>query len=433
MRATVGVAWLLLAVSCSVYAEERIVDFHSDIVVRDDSSMHVRETIAVRAEGKVIRHGIYRDFPLDYRDRLGNRYRVGFHIVAVTRDGAPEPYHTQRHGNGIRIYMGDKGSYVARGEHVYQLIYDTDRQLGFFADHDELYWNVTGNGWSFPIERAGASVELPSSIPAQKIHLEAYTGAFGSKGQDYTAGLSASGAAEFTTTRALPAHEGLTVVVTWPKGYVKAPGLSQQLGYVLADNRTLLAALLGLLVVFGYYTLAWWAVGRDPAPGVIIPQYVPPKGFSPASMRFIRRMGYDTRTFAAAIVNLAVKGVLHIEEHGKDYTLRYRSEAKAELAPGEKQIVKTLLDGGRSIDLVRSNHQTIRAALKAHEAALRRDYEKLYFLTNRRWMVPGVLLTALVMVVGLLYAGGGQTIFAAVFASVWLTVWTVAALGLAGV
>ena len=68
-------------------AEERILDFASHVQVRPDASLEVAETIAVTAEGNRIRHGIFRDFPTRYRDRDGRERRVGFRVLAVTRDG----------------------------------------------------------------------------------------------------------------------------------------------------------------------------------------------------------------------------------------------------------------------------------------------------------------------------------------------------------
>ena len=64
------------------------------------------------------------------------------------------------------------------GEHTYTLSYRTDRQLGYFENHDELYWNVTGTGWMFPIDAASARVRLPAAVAAAQIAVEGYTGTF---------------------------------------------------------------------------------------------------------------------------------------------------------------------------------------------------------------------------------------------------------------
>ena len=96
----------ILLLSFSAIADERILDFHSDIIVMEDGWIDVTETIKVRAEGNRIRRGIYRDFPTEYRDRLGNDVVVGFDIVSVQRNGAREDFHTQRIRDGIRTYFG---------------------------------------------------------------------------------------------------------------------------------------------------------------------------------------------------------------------------------------------------------------------------------------------------------------------------------------
>ena len=106
--------WLALFVplACSAMADERILDYQSDIEVFADGSMQVTETIRVRAEQKEIKRGIYRDFPTDYKDRFGNRYRVGFEVLEAKRDGHQESWHRKAQGNGVRVYLCDKNIYL---------------------------------------------------------------------------------------------------------------------------------------------------------------------------------------------------------------------------------------------------------------------------------------------------------------------------------
>ena len=74
---------------------ERILDFESDITVYADGGMTVTETITVVAARDRIKRGIYRDFPTTYTDSHGNTLRVGFAVVKVLRDDAPEPFHME--------------------------------------------------------------------------------------------------------------------------------------------------------------------------------------------------------------------------------------------------------------------------------------------------------------------------------------------------
>ena len=135
---------------------ERILDFHSDVTLQDDSSLQVTETITVVAAGGQIRHGIFREFPTHYSDPYNNHYVVGFQMLSATRDSAEETFRVENYSNGVRIYLGDPNAMVPPGRHVYTLTYAINRQLGFFSDHDELFWNVTGLGWNFRIDHASA-------------------------------------------------------------------------------------------------------------------------------------------------------------------------------------------------------------------------------------------------------------------------------------
>jgi hypothetical protein len=135
--------WMLLPLSA--VADERILSFDSDILIKADGWIEVRETIRVRAEGQQIRRGIYREFPTRYTDRRGLDYVVDYRPLAVLRNGSREDFHSVNVDNGVITYFGHRDRYIASGEHTYQYSYEANRMVGFFDDHDELYWNVTGN------------------------------------------------------------------------------------------------------------------------------------------------------------------------------------------------------------------------------------------------------------------------------------------------
>lgn len=397
-------AALLLAVlawSLPATAAERILEYFSDIEVHADASVTVSETIVIQAAGQLIRRGIFRDFPTDYRDRLGNRYRVGFEVLGVTRNGEPEPFHTERQSNGVRVYVGRANVFVEPGRHEYMIRYRTDRQLGFFATHDELYWNVTGNGWDFPIERAGAAVRLPENVPMSEVTAEGYTGRQGSSEQSYAAAVTGS-EASIAATRPLDSREGLTIVVGWPKGYVHEPTRGERLRWTLAENRGLLLAGIGALLILGYLCWAWARHGRDPRRGVVFPHYDPPAGYSPASIRYIMRMSYDDRTFTAALLNLAVKGHLEIGEASGKFIL-HKSESEQPLAAGEKVLLDALFSSGESVELDNRNHALLSRTKIAHRKSLRRDYQTKYFLTNSLLLLPSIgAMAALALAIKLL-------------------------------
>jgi uncharacterized membrane protein YgcG len=406
---------------------ERVLSFDSRITINADASMLVTETIRVMSTGERIRRGIFRDFPTSYRDRTGRRYTVGFRVQTVLRDGRPEDWHTERLSNGVRVYMGREDRPLPPGAHTYTLTYATDRQLGFFADHDELYWNVTGNGWSFRIDTASAIVELPPGAPGASL-LEAYTGPAGANGSSYRAEMSSPQTALFRTTRPLAPNEGLTIVVGWPKGFVREPSAAEKTAHFLRDHRILLVAAIGLLVLLGYYLMVWAAVGKDPAQGTIMPLYQPPDNLSPAAIRFLAKLGYDDKVFAAAVLDMAVKGHLSISDSDGRYTLALKREAGAKLSPDEQRIASQLFRSGAAIALERANHAAIAAAKNALKTSLALAFEKSHFVTNRRAFVAGVLISAAAAAAAFLAARDQAEV---VFLGIWLTGWSIGVVFLA--
>jgi hypothetical protein len=416
-----------LAAAATARPPERILSFDSRITVNTDASMLVSETIRVRSTGEQIRRGIFRDFPTTYKDRTGSRYAVGFTLQAVLRDGKPEGWHTEPLANGIRIYMGRKDHLLPPGEHTYTLTYATDRQLGFFADHDELYWNVTGNGWAFPIDSASATVTLPPGAPGASL-LEAYTGPAGAKGTSYSVAAPSAETVFFRTTQMLAPYEGLTIVAGWPKGFVREPSGTEKAMHFFKDNLTLLAVFIGLAVLLAYYLMVWGAVGRDPEKGAIVPIYTPPDNLSPAAIRFMAEMGYDDRVLAAAVIDMAVKGHLTIADGDSKYTLTKNSGAASKLSPDEQRILSQLFRSGTSIVLERRNHATIAAAKNALKTSLTFAFEKSHFVNNRRVFVAGVILSVAVAAGAFLSAiEQGEVLFL----GIWLTGWSIGVIFLA--
>jgi uncharacterized membrane protein YgcG len=403
-------------------SSERILDFRSHIVVHADATMTVTEAITVHCARREIKRGIVRDFPTTYRDRFGNTIRVGFEIQEVRRNGREEPYHVKAAPNGQKIYIGQQDVYLKPGVYTYTITYQTDRQLGYFQDFDELYWNVTGNGWTFPIDHAEAVVTLPEGATITRY--AAYTGPAGAQGQDFRVSYDRTGNIVFTTTRGLNPREGLTIAVAWPKGLVREPSDAEKTAYFLQDNLSFLVGLIWLALVSGYYLVVWSRVGRDPAPGVIIPLFEPPPGFSPAATRFLMRLGFDNKAFTAAVVNMAVKGHLTIEEHNEDYTLRKRHQDQAPLSAGERKLSSRLFSGLReAVELKNQNHSIIKEARDALKGTLNHELTKVYFFKNSQYLIPGAALTLLGLALMVLTASEP---FQAGFSMLWLAIWTVA-------
>jgi uncharacterized membrane protein YgcG len=402
------VAWLCVAAAAPAAAQERILLFVSDVQVQPNGDLIVVETIRVQAEGREIRRGILRDFPTRYRRPDGYRAVVGFEVASVTRDGAPETYITEPLSNGMRVRIGRADRLLPRGQHTYVITYRTTRQLGFFAHYDELYWNVTGTGWTFAIDVAEARITLPQSVPFRQTAF--YTGPQDSRGQDARIVEQQPGRIVFRTTRPLPPRNGLTVAVAWQKGIIAPPTVADLARWWLTDNLPLVLGGCGFLLLLGYYVAAWNLVGRDPPRGTIIPLFAPPNGMSAAAARYVHRMGFDDRCFTAAIVDLGVNGHLRLKGSGDNMVIERRAGGR-EIGAPERAAHDQLFARRPSLELDQANHEILRAAKAALRDGLAHAYSGMLFNTNNVWSVigaVGAILFALAVAITILLTYGEQ-------------------------
>ena len=446
-----GLFFALLFLPSLSQGMEVIRSFHSSIQVDRGGIMTVTEDITVNVENVNITHGIYRDFPTTYKDRDGNMVKVGFRVFDIYLDGVAVAYKVTNQQNGVRIRIGDADTIVPRGSHTYSITYETTEQLGFFEDHDELYWNVTGNGWKFPIEKASASVSLPEGTPLQNIIW--FTGRMGSKEKAGTGAFDGN-RAEFSTTRILLPGEGFTIAAAWPKGYVIPDE-----NYYKAMNRGRYMTLVGryvpilaIILVLAYYLTVWFLHGKDLRPGRIIPLFYPPEKVNPATASFLVNQGYVDEAFTSTVIDLAVRGYMVIEELGSAFSYynegtfanghlgslkRFRSRItdktyilkRTEKGEGlnmiEGSFLSLLFPYGNTLVINQSSREALREAKKFLVSDLK-GYCLPLVKKNIPYVVTGIALTILIMGgAGLFLANSGGNIAAFGFMTAWLSMWTV--------
>lgn len=389
MRLLCGLLALAL-VAAPAQARERVTQFHSAIAIAADGSLTVTETIEVVAEGREIRRGILRDFPTEYRDRLDHRVNVPFDVLSVERNDAPETFGLEKLANGVRIRIGSADRLLPRGLHRYRITYRTARQLGFFKDHDELYWNVNGNGWTFAFDTVQAEVTLPAPVPREALRAEAYTGLQGARGRDYAAELR-EGGARFHTTRGLQPYEGLTLVLEFPKGVVAAPSRLQRARWFLEANRGVLAGAAGFLALLSFYFWRWTLVGRDPREGPKFPRYEAPPRLGPAGARYVDRMDFDSTCFAAALLGLGARGYLKIRQDGEGFELE-GTGAAVEWLPGERPLEGLLRGPGRPTAIGKTHDPAVQGVRERMALELAAHFGERLFSKNRGSLMTGVVL-----------------------------------------
>lgn len=410
-----------LLASQPLFAQERILDYDSVVEINTDGSLDVTERITVHAEGDQIRRGIYRDFPTRYKDRYGNRVVVDLEVLGLERDGQPEPWFTESKPNGVRINFGNDDFLPTPGTFSYTLHYRTTRQIGFFDDHDELYWNAIGTGWDFPIESGTVEVRLPEAVPVSAMSVTGYSGAQGARGHDFTAALPAPGVARWTLTAPLPPQHGLATVLSFPKGLVTEPTRQQTIIWFLKDNLGVLIALLGLIAQLLFCVLRWRKVGRDPRGGVVIARYQPPEGYSPAALRNMQEMGYDSRCFSSDLLALAVAGHVRIHRDENAASGEWRLEKTgASTEPGHDDdsdapttMLKNLFLGdSRMLELKPHNDDlTLAKAQAAHRSVLKERLQPAMFKVHGGSIAFALFLVVLTTGLAIAFSGGAGVLW----------------------
>jgi uncharacterized membrane protein len=296
---------ILLLFAAPAIADRTLViqSFEATVNVESDGSILVEETIVPRFTGSW--NGIFRTIPIQYRTPQGLNYTLRLDVESVTDgEGRALKYESsrERHYRKLRIWVPG----AADATRTVKLRYRVQNGLRFFDEHDELYWNVTGDEWEVPIDSASAHVRLPEA--ASGVRATAFRGAYGSTEQSDVS--TAPDGVRVQTSRGLGMREGLTLVVGWNPGVVHRPTAVDKTADVVYSNLPLAVP---PLVFFAMFRL-WRRRGRDPELAPITTQYEPPAQMTPAELGTLIDGKPDMRDITASIVDLAVRGYLHIAE-----------------------------------------------------------------------------------------------------------------------
>ncbi|WP_394165135.1 DUF2207 domain-containing protein [Neptunomonas phycophila] len=401
--------WLTFA-----FAQERILDYQTDVTVLEDGTLLVTETIQVQAQGQQIKRGIYRDIPTTYDNPDGSRHHVDFILTDVTRDGQPENFHTKAQANGTRIYIGSQNVILPTARYTYQLRYQMKRMIQFGDNTDELFFNVIGTGFVFPIDRAKARIQLPeNAIISDSI---AYTGRQGSR--EHNANLSPinSHTIEVESSQPLSPYEGISLAVAWNKGVISEPTLADKLRWVWKDGMLILIAIAGFAATGLYLYFAWSKVGRDPSKDAIIARFTPPKDLSPAACQLILDRKYRPRGMAAALTNMVAKEYLSIEQSSKRVFTLTRIKESADLSPGEAILAARLFPSLNSkLTLNRTYNPSLKSATAAFKAKLNNEYGRTNFSTNRQYAIFGAFIAFVPLLAMILLSNNIEAVASSIF------------------
>jgi uncharacterized membrane protein len=380
--------------------------FDSVIDVLADGSIHVEETIVPRFMGTW--NGIFRTIPVEYRTPQGLNYTLRLDVEsAIDEEGRALRVESsrERHYRKLKIWVPGAADAVR----TIRLRYRVANGLRFFEQHDELYWNVTGDEWEVPIQSASAHVRLPDGVTG--VRATAFRGAYGST--EESAVSIEDHRVRVETTRGLEFREGLTIVVGWDPGRVHRPGAVERTMSLVYSNLPLAVPPL----VFVVMLWRWRVRGRDPALASIATQYEPPGSMSPAELGTLIDGKPDMRDITSTIVDLAVRGHLRIAEtenerffglfSDREYTFTRTEPAPGDvLKPHERDLLQAMFGTAPSVRL-----SELKNKFYKHLPGLRNDLygmlERQGYYTTRPDRVRAMYIAAAIVLAGIFIVGSG--------------------------
>ena len=407
---------------------ERIIDLHADIKIMTDGTVIVTEYLTIYAAGIDIRRGIIRNIPKCRKDRDGKKKTLPVKIRSLTRNGEPSEYRTEtsyKSGDEeLLVYTGSSDVLLEKGIHQYTLVYETRGHVGFFGEFDELYWNVMGGDCVYLIEHISATLYPPGGSEA--IQWSCYTGRGGSTEQACNCDENKA-APTFTVSRALLPGEAFTIAVAFPRDIIQRPTASQ---LFWMQHRNWIFGGIIIFIVLVYMIGAWLKFGRGAPKQLVIPQFSPPEGWSAEKVRYAYKRKFDPKAFTAALLQMAVKGVIGIEyKKTKKGNKRYclvtkdrQGKCGEQCLSAEQQgiydalfskVKSTKKQAGlpdndpqerKEVEISAKNHLVLGAAMRSLKsaAALLIPIESLYKANQKCRMISLVLNLALFFIYSLL-------------------------------
>ncbi len=439
---------------------ERIISFDSDIFVRNNGTIDVTETI-VYDFGFFERRGIFRYIPVSYPYDgekpegavRGSKYSrvTPFTLTGVSREGKNnENYEIIKEGRNEVIKIGDEDIFL-RGAHTYRISYSLKAFINEFEQHDELYFNVTGNGWNIPIESVRTTVTVEGADQNTQYDTLCFQGQQGSSLPCSGETVIGDGEVVFEQGN-LFSTAGKTIVVAVEKGVIEPQAPILREDWSIASNfRITKYTVAGFVGVFALglalVLLLVYKHGRDKrfvgsaidrAMGNLggeeqavpifeskdsVVEFVPPDNIRPGQIGVLIDEHVDDLDVTATIIDLAVRGYFHIGEKKEEYSTIFGTqktktqywlsktkeyEEDKELRTYERQLLRALFsekDSFYLIDLTPSQGSKIYKTRDSlyNEVKTQKWFSSRPDKTRSKWKLIGniAIVLSLVLIAGL--------------------------------
>lgn len=356
-------------------AKEHIPYMFSKIEILPTGLINVSETVVVIANGEKLKNGLSRAIPKFSTSRINVRHKVDVDLLSVTINGQEIPYKLEEIGN--KILLTPKQEYQLQpGIYTYQFDYILDRQLWYYDEFNEFYWDVTGSSWNLVIARAGASVSIPGDQkPLSQNLLIGYPpeltqeGTFVTEGRNNTLGFAAE--------VPLFIGEGMHLIISIPKSDFLPPDFNKAFSWFVADYGDILFAVFALAAILISYIISWKYITLGYSK-----QKTGAKKTAPI-LRYLIKADFDKVSFAAWLLELFRKNIIDIQENDGNILLIKKTDSLGSLNRKERKALSNLFPNKESV--IAANAQNMlkfRRAYKLIEKDTQNSIKKLSLKLN---------------------------------------------------
>ena len=386
-----------------ILAQERILDFKSNITINNDRSVTVVENIKVQTGDNFYRDGIIRVITDVLTGERGEKIYCTLTVNEVLRDGQPAAYDVYDDSFNKQIGVRPEDSYLDPGVYDYTLSYTLTEQVQVIGNRGIFIWDVTGFSWETSIDQAEAEVTIPDG--SGFLSYEVWDREIGNTGNFETKEVDQR-TVRVSTTRPLGPYESISFNINVQRGDILAMTKGEIMKIWYDNFKGIVYGTAGTFLMCLLIFVGWWTAGRGAKKTDLGLVYHPPGKISPAVAGYLRFMGYKITNMAAAIVNLAIKGRYVLDLSRDKFVLNHTSNETSKVSPEEQKMYKGLypekdpekgLYSGVEIHYTsllfsEDHYNKIKKGQDGLYEELERKYKTGYFSKNQVWLFPAVIL-----------------------------------------
>lgn len=395
----------LIFVSGAAHAEV-LKQYRSEVKLLPSGILNVRDRFQIDFQTDRQRNQIIKYIQTRYRGS-GKVHDVRIKVKKVLMDKSPETYSIARATGGeLQLQIGKSDERLS-GSHEFDLEYEVYRAVDFVNGKPQLFFNVTGDQWPFPLRNVSCEISLPRGVDDSSVAAVSFVGAPGNYSQA-SVGKVKGGKILFSS-RALESGKGLAVQLTLPPGAVVLPSALQDLVWHIQSCSPLLLIPSSTLL---FLTLCWWLTGRDEpaARKTGTDGWKPPDYLTAAEVGTLIDESCDLSDIVSTVVDLAGRGFIKIRVLpytgllylcDRDYELTLLKSPKDKELKSHERLFLSLVFGISSVTYASS----LRGRVAEYLPLVRRSiYRSLvdggYFtrdpeMDRRNFVCVGVLVVAL--------------------------------------